>query len=535
MAKDLFDRLSLEKKQDLFDRIPYADLFSRIKVDLFDKIEIEFSDLLQKKLELSPEIKKFIQNYIEKLSSTLEVKIPKPPQVEDILKSVYEELDNRLESYKEVEPKLQGQVSQLKGELDEFKEKLKERYDELKTGILNQPRYEFGGYALTVTEEDGSPSGIPTKIKFSNGTVTNNGDGSFSVSTGGSGAPADATYITLSTNATLTNERVLTGTSNQVVVTDNGAGSTAVLSTPQNIDAAATPTFAGLTLSTTPLGIASGGTGQITAVAAFNALDPLTTLGDTLYNDGTDSVRLAGNITSTKKFLRQTGNGAVSAAPAWDTVVDADLPATVVRTSRLITSGSGLTGGGDLSADRTLVVGAGTGITVNADDVALTIPVAVTSGGTGQTSYTNGQLLIGNTTGNTLAKATITGTTNQVVVTNGASSITLSTPQDIATTSSPTFAGLLLAIANKTTTYSITSSDYFITADATSAAFTITLPTAVGKTGQMFCVKKTDASNNAVTIGTTSSQTIDGATTYLLRTKYEMVRVISDNANWHLC
>lgn len=42
-----------------------------------------------------------------------------------------------------------------------------------------------------------------------------------------------------------------------------------------------------------------------------------------------------------------------------------------VTTSRQIISGGGLTGGGDLSADRTLVVGAGTGITVNADDVQI--------------------------------------------------------------------------------------------------------------------------------------------------------------------
>jgi hypothetical protein len=39
---------------------------------------------------------------------------------------------------------------------------------------------------------------------------------------------------------------------------------------------------------------------------------------------------------------------------------------------RQIISGSGLTGGGTLAADRTLAVGAGTGITVNADDVAIT-------------------------------------------------------------------------------------------------------------------------------------------------------------------
>lgn len=42
-----------------------------------------------------------------------------------------------------------------------------------------------------------------------------------------------------------------------------------------------------------------------------------------------------------------------------------------VPTSRQVISGGGLTGGGDLSADRTLAVGAGTGITVNADDVAV--------------------------------------------------------------------------------------------------------------------------------------------------------------------
>lgn len=42
-----------------------------------------------------------------------------------------------------------------------------------------------------------------------------------------------------------------------------------------------------------------------------------------------------------------------------------------VPTTRQVISGAGLTGGGDLSADRTLAVGAGTGITVNADDVAL--------------------------------------------------------------------------------------------------------------------------------------------------------------------
>lgn len=51
---------------------------------------------------------------------------------------------------------------------------------------------------------------------------------------------------------------------------------------------------------------------------------------------------------------------------------------------------------------------------------------------------TNGQIPIGNGSGFTLA--TVTGTANRVTVTNGAGTITLSGPQDLATTSSPTFA-----------------------------------------------------------------------------------------------
>ena len=51
--------------------------------------------------------------------------------------------------------------------------------------------------------------------------------------------------------------------------------------------------------------------------------------------------------------------------------------------------------------------------------------IAVDKGGTGQTSYTNGQLLIGNSTGNTLTKSTLTAGTG-VTITNGNGSITIS-------------------------------------------------------------------------------------------------------------
>ncbi len=65
----------------------------------------------------------------------------------------------------------------------------------------------------------------------------------------------------------------------------------------------------------------------------------------------------------------------------------------------------------------------------------------------------NGQLLIGST-GTSPTLGTLTGTANQVNVNNGAGSITLSTPQDLATSSSPTFTGVTLTgvTANKVLT-----------------------------------------------------------------------------------
>jgi hypothetical protein len=263
--------------------------------------------------------------------------------------------------------------------------------------------------------------------------------------------------------------------------------------------------------------------------------------------------------------------------------------------------------------------------------------VAVANGGTGQTTYTDGQLLIGNTTGNTLAKATLTGTANQVVVTNGSGTITLATPQNIHTAASPTFAGLNdtngneliiftttasavneLTITNaatttfptvtasggdsnvgmtllskgtgviavksatnstdafsilksdgnrilrsdtsntriaiggntaptstlmvigpistafsaKTTTTTVAAVDSVLTGDTTSAAFTMTLPTAVSITGRQYNIKRINSGANNLTVGTTSSQTIDGSTTKVLGAQWSSITVVSDGSNW---
>lgn len=65
--------------------------------------------------------------------------------------------------------------------------------------------------------------------------------------------------------------------------------------------------------------------------------------------------------------------------------------------------------------------------------------IAVDHGGTGQTSYTDGQLLIGNTTGNTLAKATLTAGPG-IAITNGHGSITI-TKKDV----------IIVAVSDETT------------------------------------------------------------------------------------
>jgi hypothetical protein len=118
-----------------------------------------------------------------------------------------------------------------------------------------------------------------------------------------SSAPASAQYVTLATDGTLSAERVLTGTSNQITVTDNGAGSTVVLSTPQNIATSSSPTFAGLTLSS-PLTVANGGTGASTLTA-----------NNVILGNGTSAVAFVAPSTS-GNVLTSNGTTWQSTAPS---------------------------------------------------------------------------------------------------------------------------------------------------------------------------------------------------------------------------
>lgn len=89
------------------------------------------------------------------------------------------------------------------------------------------------------------------------------------------------------------------------------------------------------------------------------------------------------------------------------------------------------------------------------------------------------------------------------------------------------------AVVSKTAAYTATDADDVILCDASSAAFTITLPTAVGISGKYFFIKKTDSDyTKAVTIDGNGSETIDGSTTTTLNTQGETLKIVSDGSNW---
>ena len=136
------------------------------------------------------------------------------------------------------------------------------------------------------------------------------------------------------------------------------------------------------------------------------------------------------------------------------------------------TTVSGGGGGGGVTSFSSGTTGL-TPVAATTGAVQLGGTLSVANGGTGQTTYTNGQLLIGNTTGNTLTKSTLTAGTG-INITNGAGSIT------IGLTSSAL--GLpTLNVVSGTSQVAASGNQYVLTNVATT---TLTLPSspAVGDT-----------------------------------------------------
>lgn len=148
-----------------------------------------------------------------------------------------------------------------------------------------------------------------------------------------------------------------------------------------------------------------------------------------------------------------------------------------------LTAGLGISvtnGAGTIGIANTGVLsfsGGSTGLTPNTATtgaVTLAGTLEVDNGGTGQTTYTNGQLLIGNTTGNTLTKATLTAGTG-IAITNGTGSISVATNGTITTT----------APVTKTADFSVASTDTWLINNKTGSTCTVTLPSPSANTGRV--------------------------------------------------
>ena len=124
--------------------------------------------------------------------------------------------------------------------IEQLEREIKELRAALKRGdyfIKHAQKHRVGGQdpvgaggSITVSDIDGTPSvASVTEIKFSNGTVTDNGDGTATVVTTGGGASTGETFVVLSATTGLSAERVLTEGAG-IQITDGGAGSTVTVS-----------------------------------------------------------------------------------------------------------------------------------------------------------------------------------------------------------------------------------------------------------------------------------------------------------------
>ena len=180
--------------------------------------------------------------------------------------------------------------------------------------------------------------------------------------------------------------------------------------------------FAGNSQVANSIAINASGNNLNPANAGFY-VDPIRSAANTgvlLYNTNTKEVTTSADISGNATNVTGTvavANGGTGANTLTGLVKGngtSALTAAIAGTDYLAPTGS--------AASLTNFPTLNQNTTGTADNV--TGRVAVANGGTGQTSYTDGQLLIGNTTGNTLTKATLTQGTG-ISITNTGGGITI--------------------------------------------------------------------------------------------------------------
>jgi len=169
--------------------------------------------------------------------------------------------------------------------------------------------------------------------------------------------------------------------------------------------------------------------------------------------------------------------------------------------------------------------GGSTGLTPNTATtgaVTLAGTLDVDNGGTGQTTYTNGQLLIGNTTGNTLTKATLTAGTG-IAITNGTGSISIATNGTVTTT----------APVTKTADFSVASTDTWLINNKTGSTCTVTLPSPSANTGRvLYFINYQNQSLVSASSNVVSRAGGAAGTAILDNVAGNWATIVSDGTNW---
>ena len=107
---------------------------------------------------------------------------------------------------------------------------------------------------------------------------------------------------------------------------------------------------------------------------------------------------------------------------------------------------------------------------------------------------------------------------------------TIATP---TITGKATLAGLVGAASTKTANYTLTTSDHYILADATSGNLTLTLPAASGNAGLQYHITKTTAANQVI-IDPNASETINGSSTFTIYATHDGLIIECDGVGWRI-
>lgn len=231
---------------------------------------------------------------------------------------------------------------------------------------------------------------LPTQTSANGKVLQSDGTNSSWVTPTSGGSPDMSSAInTLAIANGGTGQTTASAAANALLPTQSGNSGKILQTDGTNVSWAAAGSGTDVSTASGTLAIAHGGTGQTTQTAAFDALAPTTTLGDTLYYDGSDNVRLAGNTTSTKKFLTQTGDGTNSAAPSWGALAAGDVPTlnqNTTGTAANVTGTVAVANGGTGSGTANTGFANLSPMTTKGDIISRssTVPVRIAVGGDGQ-------------------------------------------------------------------------------------------------------------------------------------------------------